>query len=77
MICLVKNGENKMPKEKKKEKGAYLGIKHCKCNHENNSIFLHHLALHETFICLAEAATWLDRAPAPTVVQPATPTQWY
>lgn len=76
MICLVKNGENKMPKEKKRKRSLFRN-KALKCNHENNSIFLHHLALHETFMCLAEAATWLDRAPAPTVVQPATPTQWY
>lgn len=40
-----------------KRTGAYLGIN--KCNHENNGIFLLHLALHEPSRRQADAATKL------------------
>lgn len=56
-------------KRHRTETGAYLGINYRKCNQGNNAIFLLYLALHETSMCQAEAATELDKAPAPNCNQ--------
>lgn len=55
----LKRGKTKIPqgKRKKKKTGTYLGINIC--NHENDGIFLLHLALHDTSMCQADAATKL------------------
>lgn len=55
----LERGKTKIPQEEKKKKqsGTYLGINICNC--ENNDIFLLHLALHDTSMCQADAATRL------------------